>query len=117
MTRTVYRRFYQGAVEWKLYLGDCDDPELKPLGKGQGACEGSTMFGESGIVINIGLPVRERPPTIVHEMLHAAFHSSGISHAIGISMKKEEQITHALAPFLAQALVTGGFWKHPRGEE
>jgi hypothetical protein len=115
--RTLYRGFYQGAVKWRLYLSDADDPELKPLGKDQGACEGSTMFGESGIVINRGLPARERAPVLIHELVHAAFHSSGIGHSLGLNMKKEEMIAHAIAPFIAQALVTGGFWKTPRGEE
>lgn len=115
--RTPYRRFTQGAVEWRTYFADGDDPELKPSKEGDEPCEGSTCAGENTIVLLRGMPPDERASALVHELVHAAFRSSGISHSLRISMPREEQIAHAIAPYLAQALISGGFWKNPRGEE
>lgn len=117
MSRTLYRRFTMGATECRMVLADCTDPELKPLTEEQTPCAGATVAAENLVLINSDTPVRDRPPTIVHELLHLAFETSGIGHTMRLNLKKEEQLIHALAPFLAQALVTGGFWKTPRGEE
>lgn len=117
MSRRLYRRFTMGAVEWRIYRATADDVELKPLGSDQESCMGATAASECAIILNEEIPAREVPPTTIHEMLHAAFEASGLGHTMGFNLKKEERIVHALAPFLAQALVTGGFWKNPRGEE
>lgn len=117
MSRTLYRRFTMGADAWQMLKADCTDPELAPLNPDETSCEGATLAAETKIILNAGLPSKGLPSVVIHELLHAAVQASGIGHTMKLSLKKEEQLIHALAPFVAQALVTGGFWKTPRGEE
>lgn len=115
--RTLYRRFSMGPCEWRIFKADGSDPELKPLTAEQNPCSGSTRASECLIVIHDAQPSKELPATVIHELIHAAFETSGIGHTMRLNLKKEEQIAHAIAPYIAQALLTGGFWKTPRGEE
>lgn len=116
MSRTLLLTAPLGSAEYRVYLADADDHLLVPYDKGDGTCEGATCHETSTIVIRRDLPKKRVPEVLVHELMHAVAHISGIAITLRWKLTREEQVVHAMAPMLAHALVGGGLWKMPRGQ-
>lgn len=52
------------------------------------------------IVINPSLCLGEQQTTVLHEVLHAIFLTSNLTHVLDLDEKKEEQVIRMLEPFL-----------------
>lgn len=114
MSRTQWVTAPLGSAEYRVYLADDDDHLLKPHTEADGPCEGATCHDTSTIVIRRSLPRKRIPEVLIHELLHAVMHISGISHTMRWKLTREEQVVHSIAPFLAHALVGARLWKMPR---
>lgn len=103
-----------GSAEYRVYIADPSDHLLVPNNPDDGPCEGATCHDTATIVIRADLPSKRVPEVLVHELMHAAAHISGIAHTMRWKLVREEQVVHAMAPMIAHALVGGGLWKTPR---
>jgi hypothetical protein len=103
-----------GSAEYRVYLADGSDHLLHSGNDEDGPCEGATDHETCSIVIRSDLPRKRIPEVVVHELMHAAAHISGISHTMRWKLVREEQVVHAMAPMIAHGLVGGGLWKTPR---
>jgi hypothetical protein len=70
---------------------------------------GDSLYGEtdntnSEILVHPEQSKSSRRDTFLHEVLHAIFHTSGASKALGWDMKTEEQLIRLINPWLVQVL-------------
>lgn len=114
MSRQHWLTFPIGSAEYRVYLADADDHLLKPVDACDAACEGATDHETSTIVVRRDLPAKRLPEVLVHELLHAVAHISGIAITMRWKLTREEQVVHAMAPMLSQALIGAGLWKQRR---
>lgn len=100
-----------GSATYRVVLVDADDPALSLDGD---VCEGAVDHDTATIYLRRTLPRSRIAEVLLHEILHACTHLSGLAITQRWRPEREEVVVHALAPLLAHALVGGGLWKGRR---
>lgn len=112
MTRTPWLSIPLGSAVYRVVLCDPQDPELSI--EDASGCEAVTDHDTATIYMRRTLPRTRVAEVLVHEILHASVHISGLAVTQRWKPEREEAVVHALAPMLAHALVGGGLWKGRR---
>jgi hypothetical protein len=111
-TRTPWLSIPLGSAVYRVVLVDPDDSMLAI--DDTCGCEAVTDHDTATIYLRRTLPRTRVAEVLVHEIMHAATHISGIAVTQRWKPEREETVVHALAPMLAHALVGGGLWRGRR---